>query len=108
VCVCVLCATGGNIALEEVGTSVAAHATCYEKTTKLYALKAVNAFWNSAGYYMPSKLTLTKPLMVVSSREQLLDEMHALCYVAIKTRRSLIIPNILIGACWLVLCMCHC
>eukprot|EP00603_Paraphysomonas_imperforata_P006984 CAMPEP_0114436028 /NCGR_PEP_ID=MMETSP0103-20121206/13198_1 /TAXON_ID=37642 ORGANISM="Paraphysomonas imperforata, Strain PA2" /NCGR_SAMPLE_ID=MMETSP0103 /ASSEMBLY_ACC=CAM_ASM_000201 /LENGTH=643 /DNA_ID=CAMNT_0001606199 /DNA_START=165 /DNA_END=2092 /DNA_ORIENTATION=+ len=88
---------GGDVALEEVGTSIAAHATCYEKTSKLYALKAVNAFWNSAGYYMPSKKTLIKPLMVVESRAQLLDEMRALCYIAMKTKRSLIIPNILIG-----------
>jgi hypothetical protein len=88
---------GGDVALEEVGTSVAAHATCYEKTSKLYALKAVNAFWNSAGYYMPTRKTLIKPLMVVESRAQLLDEMRALCYIAIKTKRSLIIPNILIG-----------
>mmetsp|Transcript_29431 Transcript_29431/g.49682 ORF Transcript_29431/g.49682 Transcript_29431/m.49682 type:complete len:466 (-) Transcript_29431:695-2092(-) len=88
---------GGNVALEEVGTAVAAHATCYEKTSKLYALKAVNAFWNSAGYYMPSKRTLTKPLMIHESREQLLDEVKALMYIALKTKRSLIIPNILIG-----------
>lgn len=86
------------MALEEVGTSVAAHATCYEKTSKLYALKAVNAFWNSGGYYMPSRKTLIKPLMVATTRAALLDEMHALCYIAIKTKRSLIIPNILIGA----------
>lgn len=88
---------GGSIALEEVGQAVAAHATCYEKTSKLYALKAVNAFWNAAGYYRPLKKTLIKPLMVVSSREQLLDEIRALCYIAAVTERSLIIPNILIG-----------
>jgi len=34
--------SGGNIALEEVGTAVAAHATCYEKTSKLYALKVMD------------------------------------------------------------------
>ena len=98
-----LSVAGGNIALEEVGTAVAAHATCYEKTTKLYALKAVNAFWNSAGYYMPSKPTLIKPLMVVASRDQLVDEIRALCFIATRAKRSLIIPNILIGM--IVICL---
>ena len=35
--------------------------------------------------------------MIHESREQMLDELKALMYVAIKTKRSLIIPNILVG-----------
>lgn len=38
-----------------------------------------------------------QPLMIHESREQLLDEVKALMYVALKTGRSLIIPNILVG-----------
>jgi hypothetical protein len=36
--------------------------------------------------------------MIHESREQLLDEVKALMYIALKTKRSLIIPNILVGA----------
>jgi hypothetical protein len=39
-----------------------------------------------------------QPLMIHESREQLLDEVKALMYIALKTKRSLIIPNILVGA----------
>jgi len=87
---------GGVAALEEIGTAVAVHATCYEKTSKLHALKAANAFWADE-YYAPTKKTLTKPLMLRTSVQDLLDEVRALAYVALRTNRSLIIPNILLG-----------
>lgn len=35
--------------------------------------------------------------MIHESREQLLDEVKALMYIAMKTNRSLIIPNVLVG-----------
>jgi hypothetical protein len=86
---------GGNLAREEVHTAIAVHATCYEENSKLRGLKASNAFWNS-DYYSAEKRTLSKPLMFLSKR-QLLDEIRTLVHLAKATRRSLIIPNVLIG-----------
>ena len=37
---------GATAAREELKDSIAVHATCYEGSTKLLALKAVNAFWD--------------------------------------------------------------
>jgi hypothetical protein len=73
--------------------AVAAHATCYEKDTKMMALKAVNAFWNPY-YYDPNRRTLTKQLIYVSEI-QLRDEIRSLVYLAKVSNRSLIIPNVL-------------
>ena len=48
-----------------IGNAVAVHATCYEKSSKLLGLKAVNAFWNSE-YYNPTKRTLIKVIFSLS------------------------------------------
>jgi hypothetical protein len=88
---------GASAARQELGAAIAVHATCYEGSTKLLALKAVNAFWDIR-YYNPSERTLTKPLMLVTSVADLRMELRALAYLALKTNRSLIIPNVLIGA----------
>ena len=37
---------GATAAREELKDAIAVHATCYEGSTKLLALKAVNAFWD--------------------------------------------------------------
>lgn len=37
---------GATAAREELKSAIAVHATCYEGSTKLLALKAVNAFWD--------------------------------------------------------------
>lgn len=87
---------GGVAAQEELGSAIAVHATCYEKTSKLHVLKTSNAFWGEK-YYNPSKKTLIKPLMLHSSPEKLLNEIKTLTMIAINTNRSLIIPNILIA-----------
>jgi hypothetical protein len=73
--------------------AIAAHATCYEKDTKMMALKAANAFWNPY-YYDPTRRTLTKQLLYVSE-EQLRDEIRSLVYLAKISNRSLIVPNVL-------------
>jgi hypothetical protein len=38
-----------------------------------------------------------QPLMLHSTVEALLDEIHSLAYLAARSNRSLIVPNILIG-----------
>ena len=73
--------------------AVAAHTTCYEKATKVTGLKAVSAFWNPF-YYDPTRPTLTKQL-VYTTPEALVQELQSLVYIAIATRRALIIPNLL-------------
>lgn len=64
-------------------------------STKLLGLKASNAFWNPR-YYDPRRRTLTKPLMVLS-RRQLLHELQTLAFLAVRSNRTLIVPNVLIG-----------
>ena len=88
---------GGDVARQEIGHAVAVHATCYEKTSKLLGLKAANAFWN-VNYFTSPKRTLTKPLMTTNDLSELLREVRVLVYLAIKSNRSLIIPNVLIGS----------
>ena len=73
--------------------SIAMHTTCYEKSTKVMGLKATNAFWNPR-YYDPLHRTITKQLLYISS-DQLLDEVRSLVWLALNTKRSLILPNIL-------------
>lgn len=73
--------------------SIAIHTTCYEKATKVMGLKAASAFW-SPKYYDPLVRTLTKQILYVNE-EQLQDEIRALVYLAISTKRALIIPNLL-------------
>ena len=73
--------------------SLAVHTTCYEKSTKVMGLKAANAFWNPR-YYDPLTPTLTKQLIFLDEH-QLLEEVRALVWLAMSTRRSLIVPNIL-------------
>lgn len=73
--------------------SIAMHATCYEKSTKVMGLKAANAFWNPR-YYDPLRKTITKPILFTDELN-LLDEVRSLIWLAIETERSLIIPNIL-------------
>lgn len=41
-----------------------------------------------------------QPLMLRTSMEALLAEVHALAYLSLMSNRSLIIPNILIGEPW--------
>lgn len=101
-------------------SSPSAHATCYEKATKLMALKVImahhalsiimimhhshhhggdgqagNLYWNF-NYYDPLRRTITKPLMVLSKR-QLREELSVLAYLAMASNRTLIVPNILVG-----------
>jgi hypothetical protein len=73
--------------------SLAIHTTCYEKATKVLGLKAANAFWNPK-YYDSVRPTLVKPLLFIS-QQQLIDEIRSLLWLALTTKRSLIIPNIL-------------
>ncbi len=47
------------MAAEEINDAVGVHATCYEKSTKLFGLKAANAYWNFK-YYDPNRPTITK------------------------------------------------
>jgi hypothetical protein len=86
---------GGEVAASELGDAVAVHATCHERQTKLLGLKASNSFWNAA-YFDPDRRTITKPIMFLSLRA-LRQELYTLAYLAIKTNRTLIIPNVLIG-----------
>ena len=86
---------GGEIARRELKDAVAAHATCYEGSTKLLVMKAINAFY-SPSYYDPQRRVITKPLMLIT-REALVQEIKSLAYLALLTNRSLILPNILIG-----------
>lgn len=86
---------GGEVAVQELKNAVAVHATCHEGSTKLLGLKASNSFWNYE-YYNPKVKTITKPLMF-TSRRSLKAELHALAYLAVKTKRMLIVPNVLIG-----------
>lgn len=73
--------------------SIAMHTTCYEKSTKVMGLKATNAFWNPK-YYDNLRPTLTKQLIYIND-EQLLQEVQTLVWLAMRTNRALIIPNIL-------------
>lgn len=86
---------GGDLARKELKEAVGVHATCYEGATKLFALKAVNAFWTK-GYHNPSRRTITKPILFVSP-PKLRDELASLAYLASRTNRSMIIPNIFLG-----------
>jgi hypothetical protein len=73
--------------------SLAIHTTCYEKATKVLGLKAANAFWNPK-YYDSLRPTLVKPL-IYFNQQQLIDEIRSLLWLALTTKRSLIVPNIL-------------
>lgn len=53
----------------------------------------MNAFWNPK-YYDPSRRTLTKQLLFLSEK-QLQNELRSLLYLAARTKRSLIVPNLL-------------
>jgi len=87
---------GGDVARGELKDAIAVHATCYEGQTKLLALKAANAF-NNPFYYDPNRRTLTKPLMHVTP-DMMYKEIATLTYIAIKTNRTLILPNVLLGS----------
>lgn len=73
--------------------SIATHATCYEKSTKVHGLRAAAAFWNPR-HYDPLQRTLTKHLVYIDEAT-LLEELRSLVYLAIVTQRKLIIPNLL-------------
>lgn len=78
--------------LAEKGT-IAMHATCYEQSTKVHGLRAAAAFWNPRHYDALTR-TITKVLVYISE-EQILEEVRALIYLAMRTNRHLIIPNII-------------
>jgi hypothetical protein len=78
--------------LAEKGT-IAMHATCYEKSTKVHGLRAAAAFWNPR-HYDPLVKTITKVLLY-QSEQQILEEVRSLIYLAISTGRKVIIPNII-------------
>ena len=73
--------------------AVAVHTTCYEQKAKIMGLKAANAFWNPK-YYNPSRRTLTKKIIFTTPRT-VLQEIRTLIYLALRTNRTLIIPNML-------------
>lgn len=73
--------------------SIAMHATCYEKSTKVMGMKASSAFWNPR-YYDPRQPTITKQILYFDDR-QLLEEVRSLVWLAMSTHRAVIIPNIL-------------
>jgi hypothetical protein len=88
---------GGEAAVRWFGTTgtVAVHTTCYEQRTKMMGLKATNAFWNPH-YYDPRQRTLTKALLWSAGGDDTLrQELRALVYLALVTRRALIVPNVL-------------
>ena len=86
---------GGEVvqAYSNTHNSIAMHTTCYEKSTKVMGLKATNAFWNPR-YYDPLHRTITKQLVYTTSAA-LLEEVRSLVWLALSTKRSLILPNIL-------------
>lgn len=86
---------GGAVAQAEIKDAVAVHATCHEGASKLLGLKSSNSFWNYE-YYDPARKTITKPLMF-TSRITLRRELFTLAYIAVKTKRLLIVPNVLVG-----------
>ena len=73
--------------------AVAVHTTCYEQKSKINGLKASNAFWNPK-YYDTRRRTLTKKILFTSPRH-VLNEVRALVFLAKRTKRTLIIPNVL-------------
>lgn len=73
--------------------TLAMHTTCYEQSTKVMGLKATNAFWNPK-YYDPLRPTITKQILYVSD-EQVLDEVRSLIFIAMRTKRAVITPNLL-------------
>jgi hypothetical protein len=73
--------------------AVAVHTTCYEQKTKIMGLKAANAFWNPK-YYDPQRRTLTKKIIFTTPRT-VLQEVRTLLYLAMRSNRTLIIPNLL-------------
>jgi hypothetical protein len=58
--------------------SIAIHTTCYEHVTKVFGLKATNAFWNPR-YYNPSTKTITKQILYIN-QEQLIEEIRSLTW----------------------------
>jgi hypothetical protein len=81
--------------LLDPASTIAAHTTCYEQKVKVTGLKAVNAFWNP-NYYDPNRRTITKKLLYSGpASNDLLDEIRSLVYLAIVTKRALILPNVL-------------
>jgi len=73
--------------------AVAVHTTCYEQKSKIMGLKAANAFWNPK-YYDPLRRTLTKKIIYTTPRT-VIQEVRALAYLALRSNRTLIIPNLL-------------
>ena len=67
--------------------------TCYENVNKVMGLKAANSYWNPV-YYDPNRRTITKKLLFTSEKE-LQSELRALVWLAIATKRALILPNVL-------------
>ena len=72
--------------------TLAIHTTCYEQSTKVMGLKATNAYWNPR-YYDPLRPTITKKI-IFFSEAQLLDELRSMVWLAMATKRALIIPNL--------------
>jgi len=56
-------------------------------------MKATNSFWNPL-YYDPLRPTITKQIIYVDDA-QVLDEVRALLWLGMTTRRAVIIPNLL-------------
>mmetsp|Transcript_2796 Transcript_2796/g.4216 ORF Transcript_2796/g.4216 Transcript_2796/m.4216 type:complete len:608 (+) Transcript_2796:311-2134(+) len=73
--------------------TIAVHGTCYELRSKVQALKAAGAFWNPF-YYDPARRTLTMRLFY-KNKNQLLGEVKALTWLAVATKRTLVVPNVL-------------
>lgn len=86
---------GGDIADHELQGAIAVHATCYEKSTKLLALRNANVCYDQK-YYSASRRTLTKPMMFLS-KSILKQELVLLAYISIHSNREFILPNILQG-----------
>lgn len=86
---------GGEASDEILGQrgAVAVHTTCYEQKVKIMGLKAANAFWNPK-YYDPLRRTITKKIIFTTPRT-VLQEVRALIYLALRTNRTVIIPNLL-------------
>ena len=87
---------GGRVAERELEGAIAVHSTCYEGSSKLLALRAANAYHNPK-HFDSERRTLVKPLMSMTP-ESLYKEIASLAFLSIKTNRSLIIPNIILGS----------
>lgn len=74
--------------------SLAVHATCYEKSTKVHGLRVAGGFW-SPRHYDPHRRTITAPLLWQNSEAALLAEVRTLAALAVLLDRALIIPNLI-------------